>query len=122
MLVHMPETAGQDERAVGLFKVNLEARILELAAISFSRRSSIALSTSLPEYISAVCRWKDMPINRARNPELHHSFAIPAISLVHSAILNLSLEYNFLLSHVRLSSESMNYRVAAELLRHSGGL
>ena len=108
MLVHMPETAGQDERAVGLFKVNLEARILELAAISFSMRSSISLSTSLPEYISAVCRWKDMPINRARNPELDHSFAIPAVPLVHSAILNLSLEYNFLLSHVRLSSESMN--------------
>lgn len=68
----------------------------------------ISLSMSLPEYISAVCRWKDMPINRARNPELDRSFAIPAVSLVHSATINLGLEYNSLLSHVRLSSESVN--------------
>ena len=52
-----------------------------------SKTQSISLSMSLPEYISAVCRWKDMPINRARNPELDRSFAIPAISLVHSAII-----------------------------------
>ena len=73
-----------------------------------SKTQSISLSMSLPEYISAVCRWKDMPINRARNPELDHSFAIPAISLVHSAIINLGLEYNSLLSHVRLFSEGVN--------------
>lgn len=86
------------------------------------KTQSISLSMSLPEYISAVCRWKDMPINRARNPELDRSFAIPAVSLVHSAIINLGLEYNSLLSHVRLSSESVNSRVVAELSRHPGGL